>query len=357
MINVKIIGGGISGVMSAIQLSKNKNFDITIYEERNTLLKSLPYCHLHAGGFLYPEMSLNDCQNLLIDCLDFAEYFPDAILKRPTIIAYNKKSKFTTNSLIFKCKLMKLQYRIWSNKNKNFPLGEVDKYYSIYNKGETNGNIYVENFFKLLKDKDSIKYPIICVNEFGINQKIVEKQLMKELNNTNVKVLLNTRFNFNFYEIPDLLINATGYQIGKGVLELKTSFLTIKSTLPKLKLPEIAIIGERNTENSLIQLTPTSEYAIFQVHYMNNNSSIIKQFTDIKDIYMNDNEYNKRGNIAINKINEYLDINLEYLDYCSGIQLNNKNIHSRISNITKHQNYIEINLVKAVSVIRLIKNL
>jgi hypothetical protein len=72
---------------------------------------------------------------------------------------------------------------------------------------------------------------------------------------------------------------------------------------------------------------------------------------------MNDNEYNKRGNIAINKINEYLDINLEYLDYCSGIQLNNKNIHSRISNIKKHQNYIEINLVKAVSVIILIKNL
>lgn len=90
---------------------------------------------------------------------------------------------------------------------------------------------------------------------------------------------------------------------------------------------------------------------------MNNNSSIIKQFTDIKDIYINDYEYNKRGNIAINKINEYLNIDLEYLDYCSGIQLNNKNIHSRISYITKYQNYIEINLVKAVSVVRLIKNL
>lgn len=142
---------------------------------------------------------------------------------------------------------MKLQYHIWSNKNKKFPLGKVDKYYSIYNKGETNGNIYVEIFFKLLKDKDSIKYPIVCVNEFGINQKIVEKQLMKELNNTNVKVLLNTRFNFNFYEIPNLLVNATGYQIGKGVLELKTSFLTIKkSSLSKFILPEIAIIGERS---------------------------------------------------------------------------------------------------------------
>jgi len=47
-----------------------------------------PYCHLHAGGFLYVlRIPVDEAISLLHDSLEFARRFPDCIIFRPTFVA------------------------------------------------------------------------------------------------------------------------------------------------------------------------------------------------------------------------------------------------------------------------------
>ena len=197
---ILIIGGGISGCVAALELSKNPNYIIHLYEKTDTLLNGPPYCHLHAGGFLYPEMLINDCQELLHDSILFANAFPDCLLKRPTIIAYNVNSKFSTDKLLYKAKL--LQYIYYSKKQYIF--GPPHSYYAFYNKndilfakqfGKFENTInayhdqYVLKFVELLEDINSIKYPLISVCEFGIDQDKFKKNIINKLESTsNIKI-------------------------------------------------------------------------------------------------------------------------------------------------------------------------
>ena len=203
---IAIVGGGISGITAAIKFAKNKNNIIHLFEKRDCILKSSPYCHVHAGGILYPEISLLDCQNLLQDSIVFANKFKDCLEYRPTIVAYKKNSKYSTDKLIFKCKVNKLDY--FFSKSQIF--GQVDNFFAIYTEndiayykkhgkmkstddiGREYHDTFVEKFCKLLTDIDSIKYPFISVCEPGINQERVENKLIEELQKLeNVSIFLN----------------------------------------------------------------------------------------------------------------------------------------------------------------------
>lgn len=208
---IGIIGGGISGVITAIKLSELENVSIDIYEKRGELLNSSPYCHLHAGGFLYPMLTTHDCQELLSASLDFANYLTGCLDLRPTIVAYRADSNFNVEKLNSNGRFLNYVYEYNVNLTGKRPLGDPIHYYALYTRddvvyykehGEFPGlrynshlyhDKYVGVFCKLLNDIDSVKYPFISVMEPGINQKKAEASLLKKLKClTNVKTYLNT---------------------------------------------------------------------------------------------------------------------------------------------------------------------
>ena len=84
MAKVAIIGGGIAGSSVGIYLSK-LGADVKIFEKKDVLVSGPPMCHLHAGGNLYPEISLNERLQLLKESIELFRFYPDSIDKRPTV--------------------------------------------------------------------------------------------------------------------------------------------------------------------------------------------------------------------------------------------------------------------------------
>lgn len=302
-INVVIIGGGISGCVTALKLLKKykNNINIVLYEKREKLLGGLPFCHLHAGGMLYPMISIKECESLLYHSLLFAQEFSESINNIPTVVAYRKESKYDPNKLILKCKIMKYNYSLFCNKNKSKLLGDPDTYYQVYDRQDViaikNNNFikkneyhdrYVKEFVKILDNIDDIKYPFVSVREHSISMDKMKNLVISRLNEyDNIKVLYNTMFNGNENVNYDYIINAAGCNIDeinrredKNVdyfLEFKASWI-INNKFINVELPEIAIIGERNTERGMIQISPmeSSIGRVYQIHCMMSNVTLFK---------------------------------------------------------------------------------
>ena len=382
---IAIIGGGISGITSAIKLAKNKNNKIDVFEKRNYILKGPPYCHLHAGGILYPEISLDDAQQLMTDSIKFANYFSSCLDYRPTVVAYRSTSKYSTDSLLFKCKVNKVNYQF--SKYNNI-LGPVNNFYAVYHLsdmihfkrfgklpesddiGRSFHDTYVEQFCKLIDNIYSIKYPFVSVCEPGIIQSKVEKQLEYELNNyTNINIITNVNIQLNELNNYDTIINASGRDFFNNnteeIYEFKSSWI-IKSPLITSKMPEIAIIGERETNNGMIQITPI-EYGLFQIHCMTNHSTIINTFNKSNVpsfIKLQDKEVTFRCHIAIQNIAQIFPIFTlsKVQSACPGIQRRpysskSKRISDVIIQRKNEVTYIDIVTLKACSIITLVGSL
>jgi hypothetical protein len=372
---IAIIGGGISGVTSAIKLAKNKQNEIHLYEKRDYLLKGPPYCHLHAGGILYPEISIKDAQELLDNSLEFANYFRDCLEYRPTIVAYRSNSSYSPSELLFKCKANKINYQFRNIR----VIGNVENFYAVYTKedmihckiygilphsddiGRKYHDSYVIHFCKLLDDINSIKYPFVSVCEPGINQTKVEEKLLNELNQYhNIKVFTNKLVTLNELNNYNTIVNASGHNIfdnqSNEKYEFKSSWI-VSSSLITDNLPEIAIIGERETENGMIQLTPINK-GVFQIHCMRKDSTIIDTYTYSKQIVLNKDEIEKRGNVAIREVSKLFSILImsKVKDACYGLQrIPYESKSKRTSNIVyfykDNKVFIDIRTLKACSVI------
>jgi hypothetical protein len=388
---IAIIGGGISGITSALKFAKEKNNIVHIFEKRNCILRGPPYCHLHAGGILYPEITLEDAQVLLNDSILFANRFPDCLNYRPTIVAYKVESVYSTNKLLFKCKVNKISYQY----NNLRPFGKVENFYAIYNREDImhykeNGvlpdsddmgrkfhDTYVEHFCKLLDNIDSIKYPFVSVCEPGIDQEKVEKVLDDELKiNKNIQLFLNKEIKLNELDDYDIIVNASGKNIFNEniddnvvckvneIYEFKSSWI-IKTPLLLYNFPEIAIIGERDTDNGMIQLTPLIDCK-FQVHCMRSDSTIISTFKDgyPKHVELIQEDIEKRTRVAISQINKYFPIFAMSNPYkpCFGVQriVGNDKSHrtSRVKiKVEFGKKYIDIITLKAGSIVSLMNKI
>lgn len=378
---VAIIGGGISGIVSAIKFAKDKNNIVHVFEKRNCILRGPPYCHLHAGGILYPEISIGDAQSLFDDSILFANKFYNCLEYRPTIVAYKSDSSYSPNKLLFKCKVNKVNYQF----NKVRPFGKVDNFYASYSREDVvyfkqNGNLpdsddigrkfhdsYVKNFCKLINDIDSIKYPFVSVCEPGINQEKVEEVLDSELKlYKNLSIHLNKEVHIDELDGYNIIINASGKNLFNNkneMYEFKSSWV-IKSPLVLHKFPEIAIIGERGTDNGMIQLTPLTD-GKFQVHCMRSDSTIIDTFTDsyFKYVELNEFDINERTKVAISQISKYFPIfAMSYPDKaCPGVQRIIGDKSQRTSQIKVktelNKKYIDIITLKAGSIISLMDKL
>lgn len=379
---IAIIGGGISGVTSALKLANDKNNEIHLYEKRSYLLKGPPYCHLHAGGILYPEISIKDAQELLSNSLEFANYFWDCLDYRPTIVAYRSSSSYSPSELLFKCKANKISYQ-FSNTTL---FGKVDNFYAVYTKedmihykiygtlphsddiGRKYHDSYVKYFCKFLDDVNSIKYPFVSVCEPGINQKKVEEKLLRDIYHfDNIKVFTNKSVTLNELNDYNTIVNASGNNIFDNTFdnekyEFKSSWI-IKSALTVDNLPEIAIIGERETENGMIQLTPIQP-GVFQVHCMSKDSTIIDTYTSCRKVYLTRDEIEKRGNVAIRELSKLFSILImsKVDSACPGLQrIPYDSKSKRISQIKytyrDNKQLIDIQTLKACSVISIINKL
>lgn len=378
---IAIIGGGISGVTSAIKLAKNKQNEVHLYEKRECLLKGPPYCHLHAGGILYPEISIKDAQELLSNSIDFAQYFNECIDYRPTVVAYRSNCNYAPSNLVFKCKINKVNYHLSNSK----VLGKVEDFYAVYTKddmvyfklygklpdsddiGRKYHDSYVEHFCKLLDDIYSIKYPFVSVCEPGINQKKVESKLLNDISkHNNIKIFTNNLATVDELNDYNTIINASGYNIfdnkTKEKYEFKSSWI-INSALIVSNLPEIAIIGERETENGMIQLTPIQK-GRFQVHCMRKDSTIIDTYTYSKKISLSKDEIDKRGNIAIREVGKLFSILImsKVDSPCPGLQRipydsKSKRVSQIKYNYKDGKQLIDIQTLKACSIISLVNKL
>lgn len=379
MKKVAIIGGGISGITSAVKLAENSNNKIHVFEKRDCILKGPPYCHLHAGGILYPEISIEDAKQLMNDSLVFANKFKKCLNYRPTVVAYNIYSNYTPSDLLKKCQALQQHYI----HQKQYILCEPSIFYAVYtledmlyykkhnklkesvDEARQYHDKYVINFLNMLGHINDIKYPFISICEPGINQQNVEEQLIHEVK-TFKNITIHTNKEVCISDLSneyDVIINASGRNICEETeekYEFKSSWL-ISLPLKFVHFPEIAIIGERETYNGMVQITPINTYT-FQVHCMTRESTIIKTFNNypIKKLGLTDEETYHRGSEAIKMIGKYLPIfmmsNVE--GACAGVQripYNSKN--KRVSMIQSYIKnkvlYIDMLTLKACSTIGL----
>lgn len=413
-----IIGGGISGCLSALELSKKDNVEIELYERNHKILSGTPFCHLHSGGMLYPDLKLSECKDLLYHSLLFASYFENCLINRPTIIAYRKNCSYDSKFLKIKCKEMQYYYELWIVKNKQMPLGQSNTYYAeytkydmlmfkknkLYNTNTPYHDKYVRTFCELLNNIDDIQYPFVSVKEFGISMEKIYKEIYNRLENThNVKIYTNTEIQkitntninnkWNVYissnvYFADYLINAAGYNIGEISLnkngfyyvELKSSWLIKNENL--IEIPEIAIIGERGTSNGMIQLTPMEEKYMYQIHCMTQDSTLFeggcvkiynkdksniysyfpkKLKTIIKTNTISNDEIKIRTSNAINNVSHFFPMfNKSKIQNNPlwGIQrIVGKSTNTRTNDYLIQNNYIEIQIIKAISSVYSIQKL
>ena len=394
-VTVTVVGGGIAGCTTAIELSKNKNNIINLYEKKKFILGNAPYCRLHCG-LMYPMISFKESELLLKYSIEFAKEYPTAILKRPCVIMYNTNSNYNTVELVNKCNFIKLKYGGLVQRQEN-PLGNTASFFAVYTRNDiihfkNTGNFlystcearkfhdpYVKTVCKMLKDINSIKYPFVSVNEFGIEQDIVEKLIKNKIKiSPNIKLHLGTEWGScpptlaeakastwqGTTRLSSVVINAKGHSTSSsGLLELKSSWLVSSSSLSLSLSPEIAIIGERGTNQGMIQLSPRKNGKI-QLHYMSSNSTLFQRVTHFSEFTLEnqkiiinncipDDITITRTNNAIKQIYKFLDTELN-LDNCKalwGCQFIPDKVDTLRTSTYKciSNNQINIEIVKAIS--------
>lgn len=310
---IAIIGAGVAGATSALYLGQ-LGLDVTLFEKDENISSGPPYCHLHAGGNLYREISDEQCVTLLRQSIEFAKFYPFIIDFRPTVIVLPKNDKGSPEDLLPRLKLLQKEYaKLISEDETNAVLGKSEEYYKLYTKED----IEVLSQKKIVKkpkshdewmvtaikhiDIDNIQFPLVLVQEYGMNlfrfgagtqmamehipnitfknNTMVDKI---ETNNETWRITYQTNDTTAYGEF-DYLVNATGFRTGKiddmvGVksqkmVEFKASFISKWEEKSDVIFPEIIFHGERGTPQGMAQFTPYPG-GYFQLHGMTNDITL-----------------------------------------------------------------------------------
>ncbi len=407
---VGIVGGGVSGAVTALQLSDLEINNI-VFEKKENLVSGPPFCHLHAGGNLYPEIPLKECKTLLKQSIEMARMFPDSIDKRPTFIAIPTTEKYSVKFIVGRLKKLKEYYReLISEDAKNQILGSADEYFKVYTKEEisqlaktptkekpiTSGE-WMRNAIEIV-DTSKLKTPIILVQEYGWNFFRLAAQsnlALEESENctlrtgttiTSIEDVRDKNHDYNWlvhtdketFEI-DYLVNSAGYKNAEleddlnihedKHVEFKASYIAQWKS-PHGLIPEIIIHGERGTPNGMVQLTPYCEN-YYQIHGMtkdvtlfdgglirlndknskvNFNSIIQKRL----EFGWQESDINARTKRAINSVSKYIpafkDATIGGPPLFGAQQIPGKNPDLRVGEVSfPYDNYARTEIVKASS--------
>lgn len=308
--SIAIVGGGIAGTTSAIHFSE-LGFKVIILEKGPSLVNGPPICHLHAGGNLYRDISVEQCLQLLTQSIDTVRLFPHTINIRPTIIAVPHSDGGEPLDLLPRLKIIKNAYAELVKQDKsNQVLGDPEEYYKLYSKQDllalsaktqplkpTSLDDWCIPFAKHT-DLETLKYPVAMVQEYGWSVFRLSATAQLSLGQqANCTVLTNSRLqsvestgqawiltytdaeNQSCQLTTDYLINASGFETGivddfvgskqQRLVEFKAAYVTEwpSSQQCKEEWPEVIFHGPRGTPQGMAQLTPYAD-GVFQLHGM-----------------------------------------------------------------------------------------
>lgn len=313
--SIGIIGGGVSGAVIASQLA-DVGIDSILFEKENSLVNGPPFCHLHAGGNLYPEIPEEQCKILLQQSINMAKLFPQSIDERPTLIAIPITEKYQVEKIENRLLVLTQYYQqLIQEDSTNKVLGSPEDYYKIYIKENILSLVnkpsvkipktpdeWMINALKLV-DYTKLKMPLILVQEYGWNLFRLGAQVQLALQNTDlcslklntsVKKIIDCRnknLNYNWEIVSEkgnhkvkYLVNACGFKTGEideslslkvnRLIEFKAAYVAKWQPIPGL-IPELIFHGERGSPNGMAQLTPYSNN-YYQIHGMTKDITLFE---------------------------------------------------------------------------------
>ncbi|NLU39807.1 MAG: FAD-dependent oxidoreductase [Bacteroidales bacterium] len=312
---VGIVGGGISGSVCALELAKY-GIDNILLEKGESIVNGPPFCHLHAGGNLYPDISVDQCKTLMLQSIEMLRLFPHSIDQRPTWISVPKSEKYEPEFIEDRLNsLVKYYKKLIAEDPDNEVLGNPDQYYKAYSKEEiealakqpgvkqpTTFDEWVSNAVKLI-DYQSLKTPIFLVQEFGWNlfrtaaqaQLALEKTesccIKTDTEVTNIIDVRNRNLDYNWaictkgsvYNVK-YLVNSCGFRTGfidallnqhaEHSIEYKAAYIAKWQPVEGL-IPELIFHGERGTAHGMLQITPYCE-DYYQIHGMTQDITLFE---------------------------------------------------------------------------------
>jgi len=412
---IAVIGGGIAGSTISLYLS-NLGLDITLFEKNNSLVSGPPICHLHAGGNLYREIDDNACVILLKESIDLLRVYPNAIDYRPTILATPKTDDIDPNSLFKRLELLKVEYQKLIDKDiNNKVLGEVKDYYKSYSKDEVlelqkkdilkQPKTFDEWMIPFAKnvDLDKFKFPIIIVQEYGLNifrlgataYYILENTKTANISLDSEVLSIKENKNKNGYEVEyikdnliksenfDYIINSAGFKTGTiddmlnikrdSLVEFKSAYVTKWNDCKDI-WPEVIFFGKRGTPNGMGQFTPYPN-GHFQIHGMTEDITLFKnglvkntplssqpkldkKFIDKIDKSWSVEDINQRTTRSIEHIKQYIpsfkDVSISSKPLYGAQQIPGKNSDLRTADVSFDANrYARCEIVKGNSVLNM----
>jgi len=178
---IAIVGGGVAGASMALYLGQ-LDVNVTLFEKEPSLVCGPPFCHLHAGGNLYREISDKQCVTLLKQSIDFLRFYPFVVDYRPTVIVLPTNDGSTPDALLPRLKLLRGEYEALIKADPdNKVLGESADYYTLYEREQiellkqqpvvAKPQTCDEWMIPVAKniDLDKVQFPLIMVQEYGLN--------------------------------------------------------------------------------------------------------------------------------------------------------------------------------------------
>lgn len=304
---IAIIGGGVAGSTTALYLGQ-LGLSCTLFEREKSLISGPPFCHLHAGGNLYREISDEQCVTLLKQSIDFLRYYPFIVDYRPTVIAIPTEDKGDPANLLPRLELLVKEYEAHIAKDPaNEVLGKPSEYYRIYSKAQMEAlrkqekvalpQTFDEWMIPVAKEIDfeKVKFPLILVQEYGLNLFRLAAGVSLALGQiANVNLKLKTKViqvekeaekwlityekdGISHTEAFDYLINAAGFRTGsiddmvgvpcQSMVEFKAAYISKWESCCDALWPEVIFHGERGTPRGMGQFTPYPD-GYFQLHGM-----------------------------------------------------------------------------------------
>ncbi len=313
---VAIIGGGVAGSTAAVHLGE-LGINVLLLEKGPSLVNGPPICHLHAGGNLYREISEQQCLELLRQSIETIRLYPHTLNKRPTVIAIPNEDSGSPLDIIPRLNKIQMCYQqLVDEDSRNQILGEPEHYYALYEREQleklaqqsqpeepVTSDDWMVPFAKYT-NLDSIKYPVVVVQEYGWSVFRLAASIDLTLNSiSNCQVLTQSRLTHAEYKdsqwvltyvgadglsqetTVDYLINACGYETGtiddiahfkrQRMVEFKAAYVTHWAQCQH-QWPEVIFHGKRATPRGMAQLTPYAD-GIFQLHGMTEDITL---FTD-----------------------------------------------------------------------------
>jgi hypothetical protein len=355
---IAVVGGGVAGCSVAIYLGK-LGLDVTLFEKNSSVISGPPFCHLHSGGNLYREISTQSCITLLKESIDLLRMYPDAIDYRPTVLATPKSDAQNPEDLIPRLEELKKEYsKLIKEDIGNKVLCDSQNYYKIYTENDIeklkNNEIpkdpksYDEWMIVVAKNVDfsKIKFPLIMVQEYGLNIFRLGASANFSFDNIdNLTLKLNSvvtnitkkdssydiEYNNSNIEQFDFIINCAGFRTGtvddmlgfkpKRLVEFKSAYVSRWSDCNDI-WPEVIFFGMRGTPQGMAQFTPYPD-KYFQIHGMTEDITLFnnglvksssqssqpkldKEFIDRIDKGWSQEDVVERTTKAINYIKEFI---------------------------------------------------